>query len=120
MPRSYADTIGRDDPLSVVFIPDGLSMGAEGGLDADRVIASIRELEAIGVDWVSVALPGDTRDARLMPSTVRDRCAGPGVRPPEPVTVARASGWHGWACDPSVTGYAACGAPGSLVGTGRT
>jgi len=62
--RGYADTIGRADPLSVVFIPDGLSMGAEGEVDEDRVLASIRELEAIGVDWVSVALPGDTRDAQ--------------------------------------------------------
>jgi hypothetical protein len=39
-------------------------MGAGGEVDEDRVIASIRELEAIGVDWVSVALPGDTRDAQ--------------------------------------------------------
>jgi hypothetical protein len=62
--RGYADTIGRADPLSVVFIPDGLSMGDEGEVDEDRVLASIRELEAIGVDWVSVALPGDTRDAQ--------------------------------------------------------
>jgi hypothetical protein len=39
-------------------------MGDEGEVDEDRVLASIRELEAIGVDWVSVALPGDTRDAQ--------------------------------------------------------
>jgi hypothetical protein len=29
------------------------------------VVASIRELGAIGVGWVSVALPGDTRRAQL-------------------------------------------------------
>lgn len=28
-------------------------------------MASIRELEAIGVTWVSVALPGATRDGQL-------------------------------------------------------
>ena len=39
-------------------------MGA-GPVDEARVVASIGELEAIGVDWVSVALPGDTRDAQL-------------------------------------------------------
>ena len=44
--RGYADSIGRADPLSVVFIPDGLSMGSGGEMDKDRVIASIRELEA--------------------------------------------------------------------------
>ena len=39
-------------------------MGARP-VDEDRVVASIRELECIGVEWVSVALPGDTRDAQL-------------------------------------------------------
>lgn len=62
--RSHADQVGRTDPLTVCFIPEGLSMGARPVDDA-RVVASIHELEAIGVDWVSVALPGDTRDAQL-------------------------------------------------------
>jgi probable F420-dependent oxidoreductase len=61
----YAESIGRSDPLTVVFIPEGLSMGGAEGMDEHRVVASIRELEAIGVQWVSVALPGDTRDAQL-------------------------------------------------------
>jgi hypothetical protein len=39
-------------------------MGAEP-VDEERVAASIQELEGIGVTWVSVALPGDTRDAQL-------------------------------------------------------
>ena len=61
----YAETIGRTDPLTVVFIPEGLSMGGAETFDADRVVASIGELAAIGVTWVSVALPGDTRPAQL-------------------------------------------------------
>lgn len=60
----HAAQVGRTTPLTVCFIPEGLSMGARP-VDEARVIASIRELEAIGVGWVSVALPGDTRTAQL-------------------------------------------------------
>jgi probable F420-dependent oxidoreductase len=63
--REYAKSIGRVDPLTIVFIPEGLSMGGGEPVDADRVRASIGELEAMGVEWVTVALPGDTRDAQL-------------------------------------------------------
>jgi probable F420-dependent oxidoreductase len=62
--RHHAEQVGRTDPLTVCFIPEGLSMGARP-VDEDRVRASIHELAAIGVDWVSVALPGDTRAAQL-------------------------------------------------------
>jgi len=62
--RSHAARVGRTEPLTVCFIPDGLSMGS-GPVDEERVLASIGELAAIGVGWVSVALPGDTRDAQL-------------------------------------------------------
>ena len=63
--RRYADSIGRVDPLTYVFVPEGLSMGGAPTFDEDRVNASIRELEELGVGWVTVALPGDTRDAQL-------------------------------------------------------
>ena len=62
--RAHADRVGRTEPLTVCFIPEGLSMGA-GPVDEGRVVASIGELASLGVDWVSVALPGDTRDAQL-------------------------------------------------------
>jgi probable F420-dependent oxidoreductase len=62
--RGHAASVGRTEPLTVCFIPDGLSMGARP-VDEDRVITSIRELESIGVTWVSVALPGDTRVDQL-------------------------------------------------------
>jgi probable F420-dependent oxidoreductase len=62
--REHAASVGRTEPLTVCFIPDGLSMGARP-VDEDRVVASIRELESIGVTWVSVALPGDTRVDQL-------------------------------------------------------
>jgi probable F420-dependent oxidoreductase len=61
----YAESVGRTDPLTAVFIPEGLSMGGAATFDAERVVASIEELAAIGVTWVSVALPGDTRRDQL-------------------------------------------------------
>jgi len=60
----HAARVGRTRPLTVCFIPEGLSMGARP-VDEGRVVASILELGDVGVDWVSVALPGATRDAQL-------------------------------------------------------
>ena len=62
--RSHAERVGRTEPLTVCFIPEGLSMGGAPP-DEGRVVASIHELGAIGVEWVSVALPGGTRSAQL-------------------------------------------------------
>ena len=57
--------MGRQDPLTICFIPTGLSMGADQAVDVQRVLGSVGELAALGVDWVTVALGGDTRDAQL-------------------------------------------------------
>ena len=62
--RAHAVQVGRTEPLTVCFIPEGLSMGVRP-VDEARVVASIRELADIGVEWVSVALPGDTFAAQL-------------------------------------------------------
>jgi alkanesulfonate monooxygenase SsuD/methylene tetrahydromethanopterin reductase-like flavin-dependent oxidoreductase (luciferase family) len=62
---AHAAAVGRTAPLTVVFVPEGLAMTDRGAVDEDRVVASIRELAAVGVDWVTVTLPGDTRDAQL-------------------------------------------------------
>jgi hypothetical protein len=61
--RSHAEAVGRTEPLTVCFIPEGLSMG-DRPVDEARVVASIEELAAVGVDWVAVALPGETRRAQ--------------------------------------------------------
>ena len=63
--RGHAASVGRTDPLTVVFIPEGLAMGGGEAVDEERVLASIGALEAIGVSWVTVALPGGTREAQL-------------------------------------------------------
>jgi probable F420-dependent oxidoreductase len=63
--RAHADAVGRTAPLTVCFVPEGLSMADDGGVDEEEVVASIGRLAAIGVHWVTVALPGETRDAQL-------------------------------------------------------
>jgi probable F420-dependent oxidoreductase len=63
--RQVATEVGRQDPLTICFIPSGLSMGADHPVDVERVLDSVGELAALGVDWVTVGLGGDTRDAQL-------------------------------------------------------
>jgi probable F420-dependent oxidoreductase len=63
--REVAAEVGRQAPLTLCFIPEGLSMGADQPVDVERVLHSVGELAALGVDWVTVALAGDTRDAQL-------------------------------------------------------
>ncbi|HVX19952.1 MAG TPA: TIGR03619 family F420-dependent LLM class oxidoreductase [Acidimicrobiales bacterium] len=66
--RDHAAAVGRQAPLDVCYIPTGLRMDRPAGLDDDAVaavVASCRELAAVGVTWASVALPGDTRRAQL-------------------------------------------------------
>jgi hypothetical protein len=45
----------------VAFMPSGLDMFAKAAPDAAEVVEDIEALAAIGVTWVSVALPADTR-----------------------------------------------------------
>ncbi len=63
--RQLSEDVGRREPLTVCFIPDGLSMGDSVPFDADRVLASVGELAALGVEWAAVALDGDTREGQL-------------------------------------------------------
>ena len=51
--------------MDVAFVPDGLAMTGPAPVDDGAVVSSIRELAAVGVTWVTVALPGGTRDAQL-------------------------------------------------------
>jgi probable F420-dependent oxidoreductase len=101
----HADLVGRREPLTVCFIPEGLSMGGRP-VDESRVVESIGELSAVGVDWVTVALPGDTRadqraalerfGARVLPA-VADTPSGVGgdggsVPADEPYAAGTAAG----------------------------
>jgi len=63
--REHATAVGRTEPLEVVFMPGGLDMFTNAGLDAGRVVDSIGELAELGVTYLTVNLPGDTRSAFL-------------------------------------------------------
>jgi len=59
--RDHAAALGRTDPLEIVFMPDGLDMFSNADVDARRTIESIEALAAIGVTYLTVTLPGETR-----------------------------------------------------------
>jgi len=59
--REHAVAVGRTEPLEVVFMPGGLDMFANAGLDASRVVDSVAELAELGVTYLTVTLPGVTR-----------------------------------------------------------
>ena len=59
--REHAATVGRTAPLEIVFMPDGLDMFSNADVDARRTIESIKALAGLGVTYLTVTLPGDTR-----------------------------------------------------------
>lgn len=63
--REHAAVVGRREPLEVVFMPGGLDMFTNAGLDAGRVVDSVGELAELGVTYLTVNLPGDTSSAFL-------------------------------------------------------
>lgn len=63
--REHAVAVGRSEPLEVVFMPGGLDMFTNAGVDAGRVVDSIGELAERGVTYLTVNLPGDTRGVFL-------------------------------------------------------
>lgn len=60
--REHARAIGRTEPLDIVFMPGGLDMFSNAGVDAAQVVDAIGELADVGVSGVTVTLPGETRD----------------------------------------------------------
>ncbi len=57
----YAASLGRGEPLDVNFVPFGLQMNDPTPIDSIVLRDQIEELEAIGVTWVSVGVPGESR-----------------------------------------------------------
>jgi probable F420-dependent oxidoreductase len=71
--REHAAAVGRTAPLEVVFMPSGLDMFANAGIDAAPVLESIRGLSELGVTYLTVTLPGTTvRDVLEQVSTFGD------------------------------------------------
>lgn len=59
--REYAEQVGRSAPLDICFVPFGLAMHARQGVDPLRFRDTVAELAALGVTWLTLGLPGDTR-----------------------------------------------------------
>ena len=63
--RAYAESVGRTTPLDICFVPEGMTISHPADVDEDAIVGSCRALADIGVTWVIVALPGDTRQEQL-------------------------------------------------------
>ncbi len=59
--REHAESVGRTAPLEIVFMPLGLDMFSNAGVQAAPVVASLEELAAAGVTYATTMIPGDTR-----------------------------------------------------------
>lgn len=59
--REYAESVGRTDPIDVIFMPRGLSMFAGAEIDADAIVEDLTEQATAGVTGVTIALPAHTR-----------------------------------------------------------
>ena len=59
--RDHAASVGRTEPFEVVFMPMGLDMFSNAGVQPAAVIDSIEQLAAVGVTYVTMMVPGNTR-----------------------------------------------------------
>lgn len=59
--RETAAAAGREDTLDVAFMPAGLDMFNAAPVDPPRVIDELHRLDAAGVTWATVMLPGESR-----------------------------------------------------------
>jgi probable F420-dependent oxidoreductase len=59
--REHARAVGRAAPLEIGFMPFGADMFSRDPLDPGRFRAALAELEALGVSWVMLSLPCDSR-----------------------------------------------------------
>ena len=59
--REAAEAAGRTEPLEIAFMPIGLDMFTNAPIDASAVVDSVAALAAVGVTYVCINVPGDTR-----------------------------------------------------------
>ena len=59
--RRYSDEIGRNTRVEINFVPFGHGMNSNQAFDYPAFREEIAELEALGVDWLSIGVPGDDR-----------------------------------------------------------
>ncbi len=63
--HEHAESVGRTAPLEVVFMPLGLDMFTNAGVDVEMVVQSTKAMADVGVTYSTVTLPGDDRDTFL-------------------------------------------------------
>ncbi|WP_436772358.1 LLM class F420-dependent oxidoreductase [Yinghuangia sp. YIM S09857] len=78
--REYAESVGRTDPIDVIFMPRGLSMFSGADIDADAVVEDLAEQAAAGVTGVTIALPARTRAEFLEQTALFGERIVPGVK----------------------------------------
>ena len=59
--REHARAVGRAQPLDVCFVPLGFELFAREAVDPDRFLARVGELEQMGVTWLAINVPCDSR-----------------------------------------------------------
>ena len=59
--RAQAQAAGRAAPLEIGFVPFGFEIGADGRFDPEGTRAQIQRLSEMGVGWVMLNVPCDTR-----------------------------------------------------------
>lgn len=59
--RRYCAEIGRDTRVSINFVPFGHGMNSSQAFDYPAFREEVAELGALGVDWLSIGVPGNNR-----------------------------------------------------------
>jgi alkanesulfonate monooxygenase SsuD/methylene tetrahydromethanopterin reductase-like flavin-dependent oxidoreductase (luciferase family) len=59
--REHVASVGRTTPLEIGFMPFGADMFSKEPLDPGKFLASLRELEALGISWVMLSVPCESR-----------------------------------------------------------
>jgi probable F420-dependent oxidoreductase len=59
--HDHAARVGRREPIDVNFIPFGSEMNTQAPLAPDAFRAQVSALEAVGVTWLTVSVPGPSR-----------------------------------------------------------
>jgi probable F420-dependent oxidoreductase len=57
----YSAEIGRDTRVEINFVPFGHGMNSSQAFDYPAFREEVAELEALGVDWLSIGVPGNDR-----------------------------------------------------------